>query len=916
MTISVASKRLISRSFLHNISIASDLSKYEYKIFLNKQENNIIDKDNFAEDGDLVFIRPLKLSIFDGTILNNDKNTGVSPIRTGFDELAGSSHNLFIADEFNKIYDPIVFSNPSDNSSVSLDLVYPPVLVSPSHNCTYFNNGVCFRCVIGFVFNSISKKCQICPYDFYNILTNECDLIRVGSPSDYIETYSNNADKNVYSPNVVSECFVNSFVNFYNTFIIQCDSPQYTSNTINVVTVVIELNSLLLTGNLPLPFSFTLTGLNPSFNKFAFKRGFLIQSEISDRIQLTYATKLTNMYHINHLFHMEKILKTILPGSMIDSMYSFKTTKILSTYALNLSSKTKYSLNDYIPETNFIHISNIYNITVYDEIPMNMRRVDDSQYIVPCGQGCLKCNDLACVLCDTGYYIRPNSTNCGACSPSCVACFLNPTFCVQPINYFEASVKSLFFFEYQRSGYIDNSQRKVCWRYHSFLMDQGDNLENLVGGWFDGIGTMKLNLQLSYALLTLAQGLIYFDEDYDAIGAKSHLLEVLKPAFDYLQRCYVDNQNIYSHCGDIQDDNLFWGRPEDFSGSRKCHKIPQGAVAIDLVASMSSAFSAGAIIYKTTDSGFSDLLLSKADKLHSYARSSNSDDQLSTHFPELFVEYQSSADPKDELLEASLMLDKAKSEKVNYGLYGGDVDFISTDMTNQANWNKRLANLSLLMFEFSRDTIYLAFIEIEIFSWISYTNFPDISNYKPFTDIFELIITLFYSLIFLKFSPNANNLYIETWVKQQVDFLLGHNTKGLSHMVGYGNNSIKNLRHKASSCESPPSPCSGSDETKTDANPNMVIGALVRGLGTDGYAVDSRQAEQNGVRIINNAPWTGILVRMHSLFGKASDVDPNLFTFSTCVTDSNFYIGENASNYELYEDYLNKKNSSPFVKGK
>lgn len=52
-------------------------------------------------------------------------------------------------------------------------------------------------------------------------------------------------------------------------------------------------------------------------------------------------------------------------------------------------------------------------------------------------------------------------------------------------NYAEVLEKSLLFYEAQRTGYLPADNR-IPWRGDSFVTDQGDDGEDLSGGYFDG----------------------------------------------------------------------------------------------------------------------------------------------------------------------------------------------------------------------------------------------------------------------------------------------------------------------------------------------------------------------------------------------------------------------------------------------
>lgn len=52
-------------------------------------------------------------------------------------------------------------------------------------------------------------------------------------------------------------------------------------------------------------------------------------------------------------------------------------------------------------------------------------------------------------------------------------------------NYDEVLMKSILFYEAQRSGKLPPTNR-IPWRGDSALTDHGDNGEDLTGGWYDG----------------------------------------------------------------------------------------------------------------------------------------------------------------------------------------------------------------------------------------------------------------------------------------------------------------------------------------------------------------------------------------------------------------------------------------------
>ena len=56
-------------------------------------------------------------------------------------------------------------------------------------------------------------------------------------------------------------------------------------------------------------------------------------------------------------------------------------------------------------------------------------------------------------------------------------------------NYEEALVKSILFYEAERSGKLPANNR-IPWRNDSALGDKGANGEDLTGGWYDGTSVL------------------------------------------------------------------------------------------------------------------------------------------------------------------------------------------------------------------------------------------------------------------------------------------------------------------------------------------------------------------------------------------------------------------------------------------
>jgi hypothetical protein len=170
-----------------------------------------------------------------------------------------------------------------------------------------------------------------------------------------------------------------------------------------------------------------------------------------------------------------------------------------------------------------------------------------------------------------------------------------------------------------------------------------------------------------------------------------------------------------------------------------------------------------------------------------------------------------------------------------------------------------------------------------------------------------------YALILAKEPLSLYKNEFESWAKKQIDFILGDNINNFSYMIGYTNNYPRRVRHKGSSCPSPPKVCLPSAEKDPRPNPSPLIGAIVKGTNSDESVNDSRQNLDNMVRIIDNAPVVFILLRIQILFGKPEHIDPGLYPQpGTCLLGPEEYINKFSYNYAIYELFLNQNLDSPF----
>jgi hypothetical protein len=143
--------------------------------------------------------------------------------------------------------------------------------------------------------------------------------------------------------------------------------------------------------------------------------------------------------------------------------------------------------------------------------------------------------------------------------------------------------------------------------------------------------------------------------------------------------------------------------------------------------------------------------------------------------------------------------------------------------------------------------------------------------------------------------------------------MLGENPAQISYLIGFSDNFIMRAHHKGSSCKSIPEECLPEMEFMDADNPNHVIGALVRGINGDDTFNPSRQNKFNRIRLFDNFAMPGVFARIFKLFGKVSNINPELFPKPlTLGMGPEEYPKRYTDNYKEYKLYLQGILDSPF----
>lgn len=192
-------------------------------------------------------------------------------------------------------------------------------------------------------------------------------------------------------------------------------------------------------------------------------------------------------------------------------------------------------------------------------------------------------------------------------------------------NYGEALQKAILFYELQRSGDIDENNTRCNWRGDSGMNDGADVGLDLTGGLYDAGDNVKFNLPMAYTAAMLAWS-VYLDRDsYKKSGQLEYITETIRWVNDYLIKCHPQDDVYYYQVGDGNADHSWWGPAEVMQMNRPSYKVDKNNPGSAVVAEAAAALASCAVIFKDTDSAYSQKCLKHAKQLYDFAERTKSD---------------------------------------------------------------------------------------------------------------------------------------------------------------------------------------------------------------------------------------------------------------------------------------------------
>ncbi|KAJ3688114.1 hypothetical protein LUZ61_017278 [Rhynchospora tenuis] len=433
------------------------------------------------------------------------------------------------------------------------------------------------------------------------------------------------------------------------------------------------------------------------------------------------------------------------------------------------------------------------------------------------------------------------------------------------IDYGSALTKSLLYFEAQRSGKLPSGQR-VTWRGDSALKDGSDAGIDLSGGYYDAGDNVKFGFPMAFTVSLLSWSVVEYGSKLSNKGELQNALDAIKWGTDYLINAHPAPNTLYVEVGDGNSDHQCWQRPEDMTTPRNSYKIDESKPGSDVAAETAAALAAASIAFANSDSNYASTLLTHAKQLFDFARNHRGLYQNSVPVAGIF--YSSSGDD-DEIAWASAWLYIATGDFTYQNFLSSENN--GGKLSDNGVWAQNKNNLEQFICNVLQKGYGNTHKSPGGMLW-----FHPWNNLQYVTSA-VLVLSIHADQLAAKSltlqcpSGNVSPRDINSFVKSQVDYILGENPKKMSYMVGVGSSYPLQVHHRGASIvsikkDSSTVTCQGGFSAwfyKDAPNPNAIDGAIVGGPDANDQYSDTRtNYQQAEAATVNTAPFVGVLARI------------------------------------------------------
>ncbi|XP_051149701.1 endoglucanase 10-like [Andrographis paniculata] len=457
-------------------------------------------------------------------------------------------------------------------------------------------------------------------------------------------------------------------------------------------------------------------------------------------------------------------------------------------------------------------------------------------------------------------------------------------------KYADALKIAMQFFDIQKSGKLENN--KISWRGDSALKDGSEAKLDLSKGMYDAGDHMKFGFPMAFTATVLSWTILEYGDQMKSVNQLESARSSLKWITDFIVNAHPKPDVLYIQVGNPTADHSCWERPEAMKEPRPLTQVNTSSPGSDVAGEAAAALAAASLVFKTSDSAYSSLLLKHAKQLFAFADKHR--ELYSVSIPEVRGFYNSTG-YGDELLWAAGWLYHATGDQtyIEYVTGKNGDDFANFGSPTWFSWDNKLAGAQVLLSRVSffghkdvasdsvvgkyRDSAEAVMCGLLPKSptatksrtenglvWISEWN----ALQHPVASAFLAVIYSDYMLTSqtAKISCNGRSFRpsdLRKFAMSQADYVLGDNPMKMSYLVGYGDKYPQYVHHRGASI--PTDAKTGCKDgfkwlESTDPNPNVAIGALVGGPFLNESFVDSRNnSMQTEPSTYNGAVVVGLL---------------------------------------------------------
>ena len=346
----------------------------------------------------------------------------------------------------------------------------------------------------------------------------------------------------------------------------------------------------------------------------------------------------------------------------------------------------------------------------------------------------------------------------------------------------------------------------------------------------------------------------------------------IKWVTDYLIKCHTGPTELYGQTGSGHQDHSYWGRPEEYPFARQVHKVNASNPGSDLAAETAAALAAASIVYSNAGNAEeSQRCLQHAIEIYNFA-----DQYRGTYtsgIGDASSFYNSWSGYQDELIWGAAWLAKATGDASYLSKAENYYDSYNGAAYEPYSWDNKKLGAQIVLYEVSGKWKYKNTIE---------TNVNAMRSNGPYTPGGMIYLQEWgparhaANAGFIAAQAAVNGIKANgytTFVREQVDYLLGSNPQNQCFIVGLGSNCPTRPHHRSSSCPASGS-CDGYQNRNADnpmvrpslyliyetVNFQILYGALVGGPNqNDQYNDDRGDYIANEVATDYNAIWQGCL---------------------------------------------------------